>query len=172
MDCTGSKRILRGMLWIILMLIVALPWGFSFGSEIPAKDNNDNHLSGKKAINNQAVTEKDHKIIVFYFHKNIRCYTCNRIEQLTKEAVEERFGDEIKKGLREVKVLNVEEPTNNHYIKDYRLYTKSVIVSDMTEGKEQRWKNLQRVWELTCKDAAFKEYVQKEVREYLEGKQS
>ena len=172
MDCTSGKKIFRGMLWIILILIIVLSSGFSFDSEIPANDNNDNHLSDKKAISNQTATEKGHKVIVFYFHGNLRCYTCNLIEQLTKEAVKEGFGDEIKKGIIEMKVVNVQDPANNHYIKDYQLYTKSVIISDMIQGKEQKWKNLQMVWELTRKNAAFKAYVQKEVREYLEGKQS
>jgi hypothetical protein len=71
-----------------------------------------------------------------------------------------------------MKAVNVQEPRNNHFIKDYRLYTKSVIVSDILKGKEARWKNLQRVWELVRKDKAFKGYVQKEVEEYLQGKQS
>ena len=172
MDCIGSKRIFREMLWIILISIIALPWGFSFGSEISTKENNDNRVSDKKAINNQAATEKDRKIIVFYFHGTARCRTCNLIEKLTKEAVKERFGDEIRRGLIEMKVVDVQKPENNHYISDYQLYTKTVIVSDMIEGKEHRWKNLQRIWELTYKDAAFKEYVQKEVGAYLEGKQS
>lgn len=172
MGCTGGKRIFREMQGIILVAIIVLSWGFSFGSDISARKKNDNHLSDKKAISDQATDEKGHKIIVFYFHGNVRCYTCNLIEKLTKEAVKEGFGDEIKKGLIEIKVVNVQDPENNHYIRDYRLYSKSVIVSDTTEGKEQRWKNLQKVWELTRKDAEFKEYVQKEVREYLTGKRS
>jgi hypothetical protein len=172
MGCIDGNRIFRGMQGIILIAIIALSWGFSFGSELSAKENNDNHFSDKKAVSDQAMGEKNHKVIVFYFHGTVRCRTCNLIEKLTKEAVKEGFGDEVKKGLIEIKVVNVQDPKNNRYITSYRLYTKTVIVSDTIGGKEQRWKNLQRIWELTYNDTAFKEYIQKEVREYLKGKRS
>ena len=172
MFCSKSNKELRGKLRLILISIIVLSWGFSLSHEISAKENNNTPTSDKKAIDNQTVAKEDQKIIVFYFHGNVRCRTCNLIEKLTKEAVKEGFVDEIKKGLIQVKVVNVQNPENSHYISNYSLYTKTVIVSDTIGGKEQRWKNLQRIWELTYDDAAFKEYIQKEIREYLKRIQS
>ena len=172
MVCSKSKKKLTGKLWLTLISIIVLSWGFYFTPEVSAKENNNIPSPDKKTIDNQAVAKEDHKIIVFYFHGNVRCRTCNLIEKLTKEAVKEGFGDEIKKGLIEVKVVNVQNPENNRYISNYQLYTKTVIVSDTIGGNEQRWKNLQRIWELTYNDKTFKEYIQKEVREYLKGIQS
>jgi hypothetical protein len=57
-------------------------------------------------------------------------------------------------------------------VKDYKLFTKSVIVADMVQGKEQRWKNLPRVWELLRNEADFKAYVKNETAAYLRGKNS
>ncbi|MBK6403606.1 MAG: hypothetical protein IPF66_00370 [Holophagales bacterium] len=53
-------------------------------------------------------------------------------------------------------------------MKDYRLYTKSVVVSEVKDGKEVRWKNLDQVWQLLGSPDAFQEYVEREVRSYLE----
>jgi plasmid maintenance system antidote protein VapI len=37
----------------------------------------------------------------------------------------------------------------------------------MINGKEQQWKNLQKVWELVHNEKAFKEYIHKEIKAYL-----
>jgi hypothetical protein len=118
---------------------------------------------------NQIIGEKDHKVVVFYFHGTFRCLSCMRLEQLTLTAIEEKYEKEMENGLLEVKITNVDEPDNKHYIKDYGLYTKSVIVSDVLNGKEVRWKNLTKVWELLRKEEAFKAYIQAEVGTYLQG---
>ncbi|MBN2177845.1 MAG: hypothetical protein JW743_00255 [Deltaproteobacteria bacterium] len=108
-----------------------------------------------------------HVVRVLYFHSNVRCYSCKKIESLTREALDEGFESEIAQGIIEVTTLNVEDPGNRHFIEDYQLYTKSVIVSDVSGQKESRWKNLTRVWELLGDEAAFKSYVQEEVKKYL-----
>ena len=66
-------------------------------------------------------------------------------------------------------LVNVDEPANKHYIDDYQLYAKSVIVADVRDGDEVRWKNLAKVWQLTGDKRAFIQYIQDEVREYLEA---
>ncbi len=109
------------------------------------------------------------KLVVYYLHGTFRCPSCNKIEHLTKEAVEQGFADQIKKGRVELKVLNIEESGNVHFVQDYKLYTKSVILSDLRDGKEAKWKNLDQVWMLLGNEGKFIEYIQKEVKTYLEG---
>ncbi len=157
---------------IAIISLVIMTCESSWSKETSSRDSGDTDVAIKNVKDNQLSDTKDHTVTVFYFHGKVRCYTCNLIEQLTSEAVVEAFGEEMKDGVVEWKVINVEEAENDHFIKDYQLYTKSVIISDLIQGKQQRWKNLQRVWELIHNDAAFKEYIKKEVREYLKGKQS
>jgi hypothetical protein len=115
----------------------------------------------------QGKETNDRVVRVLYFHSNVRCHSCKKIESLTREAIDEGFGSEIAQGIIEVATLNVEDPENKHFIKDYQLYTKSVIISDVSGQKEMRWKNLTRVWELLGNETAFKSYVQEEVKKYL-----
>lgn len=112
------------------------------------------------------------KIIVYYFHGTNRCQSCMAIERFTRESVEANFAKELKSGEVEFRSINVEETGNNHYVKDYKLYTRSVIISDVVQGKEKRWKNLQKVWELIRQENEFKTYVKKETIAYLQGKSS
>lgn len=172
MDYIKSNTFARGVLCMAIMSLVVLALEASLSAETSLKSNRNLYVSGRKVKGNHTSDKSDHKVIVFYFHGNVRCFTCKRIEQLTKQAVKEGFDEEIKNGVLELNVINVEEPRNNHFIRDYQLYTRSVIVSDVMQDKEQRWKNLLRVWQLIHNEETFKKYIQKEVKGYLEGKQS
>ncbi len=94
-------------------------------------------LADQKGSDQKPGETKDHSVIVYYFHGTFRCGTCKRIEKLTKEAVTESFANEIRSGLVEMKVINVDEAENKHFIKDYRLFTKSVVVSDIVGGRKR-----------------------------------
>ena len=67
------------------------------------------------------------------------------------------------------RLVNLDEPANKHFIDDYQLYAKSVIIADVRDGEEVRWKNLMKVWQLTGDKALFMKYIQDEVRAYLTG---
>jgi hypothetical protein len=113
--------------------------------------------------------DEQKKLVVYYFHTTFRCQSCNMIEKFTKEAIETGFASELKSGRIEMKVINVEEKGNEHFAEDYKLYTKSVIVSDVKDGKEITWKNLDKVWTLLGDNIKFKDYIQTEVRTSLKG---
>jgi hypothetical protein len=65
-------------------------------------------------------------------------------------------------------VVNIEDKGNEHFIDDYGLYTKSLVLSEVRAGREVRWKNLKRVWELLGDEPAFVAYVQKETHAFLD----
>lgn len=108
-----------------------------------------------------------HKVIAYYFHGIYRCATCRKIEDLTRQAIKEGFPEDLKQGRLEYRVVNVEQSGNEHFIKDYQLFTKSVIIVDMQGGKQMRWKNLNKVWEYVLNREAFLKYIQGEVKAYL-----
>jgi hypothetical protein len=122
--------------------------------------------------NTQQVTQANDKVIIYYFHGTSRCSSCMTIERYTRESIEANFANELKNGQMEFRSINADLPANNHYIKDYKLYTRSVIVSDVALGKEKRWKNLQKVWELLRNETDFKTYVKNETAAYLKEKRS
>jgi hypothetical protein len=108
-----------------------------------------------------------HKVIAYYFHTNTRCSTCMKIEAYSKEAIEKGFPEEIKNGTLEMRVVNYEHPENRHFMQDYRLVSKSLVLVNMVNGKQTEWTNLKLVWQLTGRKDAFLNYVRKEVRNYL-----
>jgi hypothetical protein len=108
-----------------------------------------------------------HRVVAYYFFMNQRCASCRKIEAWSREAIESAFSEELKDGRLVWRAVNVEAKGNAHFVKDYHLYTKSLILVDEHEGEQVRWSNLARVWELLPKKDAFFAYVQGEVRGYL-----
>ena len=109
------------------------------------------------------------QVIAYYFHGNFRCASCHAIEKYTKEALNDNFKDQIGSGELVIKVVNVEEKGNEHFVKDYKLYTKSVVLSLIQNGKETRFKNLEQVWQLLGNKDKFYKYIKNETQKFLDS---
>ena len=101
---------------------------------------------------------------VYYFHGTTRCATCKTIEAYAHETVATAFAPDLKAGSLEWKTVNVDEPANQHFVRDFKLYTRSVVVVDAKDPK--RFKVLDRVWQLAGDKAAFQKYVEQEIRAF------
>ena len=109
------------------------------------------------------------KVYGYYFHGAMRCSTCRKLELYSKEAIENNFKTELASGKLEFKVINVEDKGNEHFVNDYRLYTKSLVLSLVKDGKEVKSKNLDKIWELVGNKDKFLGYVKEEVAGFLKG---
>ena len=85
--------------------------------------------------------------------------TCKKIEKLTKEAISKIQNTEFK-------TVNTDEKDNKHYLTDYSLYTKSVVLVD----DKGNWKNLDKIWLHIQSDDNFKQYVIDETKAFMEKK--
>jgi len=130
---------------LILLLVLAVP---AFSQEAPKS-----------------------KVVAYYFHGNFRCYTCRTMEQYSKEAIEINFKDAFSSGKLEFKVVNVEDRGNEHYLNDYQLYTKSLVLSLLKDGKEIKSKNLTKIWDYSRNKQKFIDYVTEEVNNLLKEAQ-
>ena len=106
-------------------------------------------------------------VVAYYFHGTMRCPTCHKLEQYSKEAIETNFKDALASGKLEFKVVNVEDKGNEHYGNDYQLYTKSLILSLVKDGKEIKWKNMDKIWEYVGNKQRFIDYVKSGVADLL-----
>jgi len=113
------------------------------------------------------VKAQNSKVIAYYFHGTFRCSTCRTIEQYSLEAIQTYFAKELGSGKLEFRPVNIEEPENKHFIQDYQLVTRSLVLSLMSDGKETKWKNLPDVWKLVRDKDKFFQYVKDEVEKFL-----
>lgn len=148
---------------VAFALILAPATGFA-----AAKDKAT--TSSKSADKAKSPVTANHKVIVYYFHGNYRCTNCTNFEKYTDEVMNTTFADARKKGLVDWRIINTEKSGNEHYMQDYQLYTKSVVVVNVKDGKQTEYKNLQGIWQLVGNKAKFQEYIAKEVSDYLGAK--
>jgi hypothetical protein len=112
------------------------------------------------------------QVIVYYLHMNRRCQTCQKLEAYSQEAITSGFEDQLKDSSLVWRVANFESEGNEHFAKDYQLYSQSVILSRLHNGKETEWKNLDKIWKLVGDKEAFIAYVQSEVHQFLDPAQT
>jgi len=126
--------------------------------------------SEKARVDPQAASQPettDTKVIAYYFHVTVRCTTCRMIESYSREVVEQKFGADIAKGRMQYKLVNLQLPENRHFVKDYQLFTKSLVLVRFDKGKQTEYKVLNDTWDLVGDKSAMQAYVEREVRDYL-----
>jgi thiol-disulfide isomerase/thioredoxin len=136
-------------------------------SKVSSSTTNAKPSTVDTSVPDTAVSENSKQLVVYYFMSTYRCPSCIYIEKTTKAVVENVFASQVKTGRVIFKVINIDEPANKHYDKDYKLYAQSVILSDVKDGKELRWLNLDKIWKLLNNDKEFQEYIAKEINSYL-----
>ncbi|MCP4219734.1 MAG: hypothetical protein GY765_34190 [bacterium] len=147
-----NKNTFRSMT-LLVFFIFAVSTALTFAAETPAAKT--------------SVKPAAEHLRVYYFHTTHRCDTCRKIEKYTAEAIKKHFADELGNGKLVFSPVNIDEDANKHFVADYKIYTKHVIVSKVSKGKELKWKNLDRIWELVGGEAEFKTYIVKETRSIL-----
>jgi len=85
--------------------------------------------------------------IVYYFYGNHRCATCNKMEALTVKALKDKDVT--------YKAVNIDEPANEHYVKDFQLDARVVVIQ-----KDGKFKKLEKVWDLVEDEQAYIAYIQ------------
>ena len=123
-------------------------------------------LPGLSAEESPAAAVSD-GVVAFYFHGNTRCATCKKIEAYADEAIHEGFVQALDTSALTWRVVNIEEPENRHFVEDFQLVTRSVVLAEYRDGNLVRWENLDKVWQLVRDKDGFTSYVQDETREFL-----
>jgi hypothetical protein len=149
---------MRKYLFMTVSFLFLMGTVFAMGSVLK-QDTSANADTGTAASGN--------RVRVYYFHGNMRCYTCHTMEKYSREAIEANFKDALASGKLEFKVVNTDERGNEHYVSDYQLYTKSLVLSLVKDGKEIKSKNLTKIWEYVRDKQRFYDYVSAEVINFL-----
>lgn len=158
----GKFKIGRLALYLFLLLPVSfLITSCSNNSKVTSP------LAGGAVVSDKDSASLQKSVIVYYFHGNFRCTSCRRIEQYTKEAVERYFSDELSSSKLVFSPVNVEKQDNEHFVKDYQLYTKSIVLSLVKNGDEIKYINLEKVWNYLGNKEQFFSYIKGEVEKYL-----
>ncbi len=158
------KKHISYLISLVLIILAAGP-GVTL-TEVPSAFCSEAVAVAKKAdssIRKQQVTIPTSVVVAYYFHGSCRCYTCKKIEQYSREAIEKYYGRELKDKKLIFQPVNIDEKENRHFIQDYQLYTRSLIIALYKNDREVKWKNLTAVWSYVRDREKFYQYVKAEV---------
>ena len=109
------------------------------------------------------------KLVVYFFSEGKECTTCEQIPLYTRAALEGNFAKELKAGEIVWCAIDVDEPRNAHYIDEYQIFAKTIVLSRIVAGEQTRFKNLVRIWDHVNDKSAFIDFVSNEIRAELDA---
>lgn len=130
---------------------------------VPSGPNDVNAVSAHTAVDIESGT------VVYYFHRTVRCVTCNSIEAYTRQVMDSTFAEAQTDGSIQMVSVNYETAANEHFVTDFGLTSSSVVLVRVEAGQVKQWKNLDRIWELVQDPPAFSQYIQTETQAFLAG---
>lgn len=111
-----------------------------------------------------------HQVIACYFHRTVRCPTCQKISAYIEESVNAGYAQQIKDGGVKVVMIDFQDAKNQNFTKAYRITGPTLVLMNVKDGKVAEWKAAPKVWSLVGQKDQFVKYVQGEVRSYLDEK--
>lgn len=96
------------------------------------------------------------RLVAFYFHGNKRCDACNSIERLTRAAMK----PDTDAGTVEIRSINVDDPAHAHFVTDFALAVRTVVLAEEVGGRYPRWKRLDECWSRYEEPEDFTAYLQ------------
>ena len=122
-------------------------------------------------VTSPAATAKNQSLreglVVYYFHSNTRCPTCQAIESQSHETVQADFASQLVSGEVAWEVLNYEEPAASELVTKFEIQMPVVVLARMNEGQIEEWNRLDQVWGLVGDKPAFAEYIRAEIIQML-----
>jgi hypothetical protein len=147
----------QGLLAFVLVTI-----GFAIGKEVTlrrvAQAPPHDTISADTSLN---------QVVVSYAHATIRCVSCNTIERLVQETLDEQFAEAVTQKRIVLQEVNFQQDTA--FAKQYQIVANCVVLRQIKQGQETQHQRLDKVWELYEDPSAFKAYLGDAIRSYFEG---
>lgn len=106
---------------------------------------------------------QDERLVVYYFHGNKRCPTCEAIESQAHALLETDFADELEQKEIVWKVLNYEQPSGSKLGKRFDVQMAVVVLAKMKGSRIVAWKRLDEVWGLWNDKPAFANFLREKI---------
>ena len=157
-----AKQIIRGVLLVIVLGSLAI-WANREFSKSRAITEAAADPSKAEPLPNVA----GNQVVMTYFISGTRCESCKKIEDLASLTAKRDFPSELASGKLVFRVIDTGEPANHHYEADYKLASKTVVLSHRVDGRETEWTAMDKVWDLLDDPDGYRAYLSGTIRTYL-----
>jgi len=123
--------------------------------------------SGKSAVQPVSLLPSDgHVVAVYYLHSTFRCVTCNTIEKLTRDLLDNAYGKELAEG--KVHWIEADFQENQALARQFEIVASCVVVAEVKDGAVVGYQRLDEVWTLMSDAEAFNRYISSAIDECLQ----
>ncbi len=157
---------LKTVLTIGLLAFVCVSVVVALRGEDPLTDSGPSDVNGVRI---DQTVQIDSGVVVYYFHRQVRCTTCNTFETYTRQVLDGSFSEAQAAGSMQLVSVNYETSEDEHFVEDFQLTSNSVVLVRLEAGKAIEWKNLDQIWDLVKDAPAFSSYIQKEIQAFVAG---
>ncbi len=154
-----AKQVLRSVLLVVVLGSVAI-WANKEFQKSQAEPTAAAEETTMPAVQGD-------QVVMTYFISGGRCQNCRKIEALARETAEMDFKQALEDGRLVFRIIDVDEAGQGHYVDDYQLTAKTVVLSHLVDGKEAEWANMSKVWEYLGEPQAFHAYLADQIEKYL-----
>ena len=154
-----TKQILRSVLLLVVLGSLAI-WGNRAYQRSRATATTPPPAAAVPVVTGN-------QVVMTYFISGERCENCRKIELLCRQTAERDFATELAGNRVVFRVIDTGEPANAHYVADYQLTSKIVVLSHRVDGRETEWAAMEKVWDLLDDPAGFRAYLAAPIRKYL-----
>jgi len=112
-------------------------------------------------VNSELLPRKDINV-VYIFVTSTRTVYSIIVETYTRDAITETFPKRLASGDVVIATVNTDKSLYNHFVDDFELTEKSVVLVKIRGGEIAEWKKLDRVWTFIKDEPGFKDYVKTE----------
>jgi hypothetical protein len=105
-------------------------------------------------------------LLVLQFHRTQRCAFCSDMEKHAKETLDTYFSNALQEGRIAFRQLNMELPKYQALRKKYSLFTSTLVLIELNQGRESRRKIVTDAWHLTDKRQEFIEMLRSELADF------
>lgn len=166
---TPARKILVTCVRLLLLLFVAASVLYAFLGRSERTHRHHAQISDNDIFNAGTEHLPRNAVVVYYFYGAETCRFCDNMKNYTKRAMQTHFRDQLLNGKLVFKEINKDDPANRALKKQYGVFTSSVMLADIRDGKEERRKLLADAWHLTGSEEEFVEMIKKELTAFMEN---
>jgi len=108
------------------------------------------------------------RLLVYYFHKTLRCTGCINIENAAYDAIAIDHADDVANGIIEWKSIDFDLPENEQFIKKYGLYSQELSFVEIRGGSEGKSENIAEVWQYWADRDKARKVISELIDKWLE----
>lgn len=146
---------------VLLLAFVAVSVAFAFRQIGPTSSTNQQVPSTSSVTEIAAMAVgldaklAETQFTAVYFHAAHRCPTCRKIESFSHEALT----PEIEAGKIAWQIADYTSDANATLVDQFKVFTSTVVLVEVKDGKVACWKNLEEVWNHTSDQADFTAFI-------------